>query len=88
MITVLLIDNGLISLGWRMEVIQRNIRQRREGIPHPFVQVATKVLLKVLDILHANVLQVVGSRAQTDRLGNGRRPRLKPGGRRRVCAVV
>ena len=88
MITVLVNNDGLTSLGWRMRVIQRTIRQRREGNPHPFIQVATKVLLKVLDILHADVLQVVCSRTQTNRLGNGRRPRLKPGGRGRVCAVV
>ena len=88
MITVLVNTNGLIKLGWRMQVIQRNVRQRREENPHPFVQVATQVLLKVLDILHAEVLQVVRSRAQANCLGNGRRPRLKPGGWRRICAVV
>ena len=52
------------------------------------MQIATQVMLKVVHVLHAQVLQVVHSCSQPDGLSNGRRPRLEPRRRWRICAVV
>jgi hypothetical protein len=52
------------------------------------MQVSTQIALVGVDIVHANLLQVVNGGPETYGLSNGRRARLKSGGRWRVCAVV
>ncbi len=52
------------------------------------MQITTQVMLKVVHILHSQVLQVVHSCSQPNGLSNGWRPRLKARRRWRIRAVV